>query len=183
MSVLIRSRLFIVLTVFAMAVSMCGVATAQKGGNGNGKGGGGGGGGEDPPPPPVLYELHRFTLPADYLGGNWAAEEVNDVGELVGYYDDGGSNSGGEQPFYLDTNTGDTVATNLNDVEFEAGFGVPAGWYVYAALGINNLGDIAGALALDADPEQLRGCVIEMRPNPLDLSIKPRIHLLPDSSW
>ncbi len=98
------------------------------------------------------------------------------------YYDDGFVEFG-EQPYYLDTNTGNTVATNLNDLQFDEGFGVPVGWYIFKAHGINNLGDIACALALEGDIGQRRGCVIELRPDPTDLSLKPRIHLIPDGEW
>ena len=60
---------------------------------------------------------------------------------------------------------------------------MPDGWYIYAATGINNLGDISCALARDGDIKQLRGCVIEMRPDALDPSLKPRVHLIPDGAW
>ena len=131
---------------------------AAKGGN-KGKPDGGG---EDPSaePPPIIYALHRFTLPADYLGGFWNVQEINDVGELVGHFDDDDGNYRTNQAFYLDTNTGNTVATNLNDIQFDEEFGVPVGWYISRANGINNLGDIAGGLALEADPEQIQGCII-----------------------
>ncbi len=132
--------------------------------------------------PPVRYTLHRFTLPADCLAGVWSVWDMNEEGELVGYYDDGFV-TGGKQPFYLDTRTDDTIAMNLNDLQFDKEFGVPAGWYIQKALAINNLGDIAGCLVRYDDFEQSRGCVIELHPDPLDLSVKPRIHLIPDSTW
>lgn len=172
MSVLIRSRWFMLFTAVAVAIATCGVVVAKQGGNGDGG-----------TPPPVFYALHRFVLPFDYEEGFWKVEEINDVGELVGHYDDNDGNSRTRQPFYLDTNTGSTIVTNLNDVQFDEGFGVPVGWYISRANGINNLGDIAGGLAQDGDPERMQGCIIEMRPDPLDLTVKPRIHLIPDGIW
>jgi hypothetical protein len=136
-------------------------------------------------PPPVQYLLHRFTLPTDYEGGSAfepRVREVNDVGELVGYYNDVNV-IGGEQPFYLDTDTLSPEATNLNDLEFDAEFPIPPGWYIDAALGINNLGDISCALALDGDPEQFRGGVIVLRPGlPGNQVSNPQMHLLPDGA-
>ena len=134
----------------------------------------------DPDPPPVMYALHRFSIPDDYLGGG-RVTELNDDGELVGYYYDSMVDNG-EQPFYFDITSGDTVATNLNDLHFEEGYGlsdVPGEdeWYIDAAMGINNRGDIAVALAKVGDSAILRGCVVELRPEDSSL---PRLHLIPD---
>ena len=82
-------------------------------------------------------------------------------------------------PFYAPINPPKRVRFTRLSPEFEP----QEAWYIYAALGIHNLGDIAAALALEGDPAQLRGCVIEMRPDPLDTSVKPRIHLIPDGFW
>lgn len=171
MPVQLRSRLIILLAVFGMGLAPF-VVLAKKPG---------GGGGDPPPPPPVLYALHRLVMPADYEGGI-IYQEMNDVREVVGFYRDADI-EGGEQPFYLDARTGNTVVTNMNEFQFEAGFGVPDGWYISRAHGINNLGDIAGSLDLYGDPDRTRGCVIELEPDPLDSSVKPRLHLIPDNGW
>lgn len=149
---------------------------AKKGGGGKP---GDGGGDPEPTTPPVNYSLYRFTLPADYFGGLWDVEEVNELGEVVGHYADPVA-AGGEQPYYLDTRTGNTVATNLNDLEFDTVFSIPPGWYIDAATGINNLGDISCALAKVGDPEQLRGGVIVLRP---EVAGPPQIHLMNDGAW
>lgn len=152
-------------------------------GKGGGKGGGGGddGGTTDPPPPaPVQYALQRFAMPSDYAGGTVAIRGMNDLGEAVGYYP---PSAGGEEPFYYSSLTGTSIATNLNDLQFADGYAVPEGWYIYAATGINNWGDICGALALASDPAQLRGFVLELRADPLDPAPVPRLHLIPDEAW
>lgn len=141
----------------------------------------------EPDPPPVSYALHRFSMPVDFgadgFGGTVSVEELNDVGELVGYYPDS-TVEGGEQPFYLDINSDDTVATNLNDLEYDQDYGIPAGWHIGAATGINNLGDISAALENDNDPDQLRGCVIQLRPDSSDLTLLPRLNEIPeDPAW
>ena len=152
----------LVIALFAVALTNSNTTDTTKSGKGNFEEGVG------DPLPPVRYTLHRFTLPEDYLAGVWSVWDMNEEGELVGYYDEA-TVVGGKQPFYLDTRTGDTIAMNLNDIQFDKEFGVPAGWYIQKARGINNLGDIAGCLVRYDDFKRIQGCVIELRPDPLDL--------------
>ena len=87
MSVLFRPRIMVLVALLAIGTATCGDLFAKKGGGGNP-------GGEDPPSePPVLFALHRFTLPFDYADGGWLVQEVNNVGELVGFYDDDDGNN------------------------------------------------------------------------------------------
>lgn len=144
------------------------------------------GGGGSPPPAPVNYGLRRFVMPADYVptvSSEVSVECINNFAEVVGYYDVGvGANN--EQPFYYDGQVGGAQATNLNDLIFKTGFAIPADSYILAALAINNSGEIAAALALKSDHDQLRGCVIKMRPPTLAGQPQlPSLHLLPDGQW
>ena len=165
------ASLFALLLITAIASP---VVAAPPSGKGGGKGG------DEEAPPPALFELQRYAMPANYAGGTVAAEEMNALGELVGYY---GASDATEQPFYIDVRSGATVASNLNDLPLDPNYDVPDGWYIYAATGINNWSDISGALALSSDPDQLRGFVLEMVPDPTDASVLPRLHLLPDEAW
>lgn len=175
------------LTAVVMGPFAVSDAMAQKGGGGKG-GGGGGGGGEDPPAPvaPVDYALRRFVMPADYVpkdNPEVSVRGINNHAEVVGYYDVGAGDNN-EQPFYYDGQAGGAQATNLNDLTYDPMFAIPDDWYILAALDINDLGEIAGALVEKGDPDQLRGCVIEMRPAPIaGESERPRLHLLPDGKW
>ncbi len=181
MTCLLRSRFVMFLTCIAVGMAACGNLVAKKGGNG----GGNGGGGDPPAEPTVHYLLHRFTMPADYFGGT-VSQEINDVLEVVGWYRNP-LIEGTEQPFYFDATSGETRATNLNEIEFDASFGLPVDeegvWYINTATDINNMGDISCSLGLVGNSDRLRGAVIEMRPDPADPSLKPRIHLIPDEAW
>ncbi len=128
-----------------------------------------------PPPPPAIvnYAIQRVPMPADYSAGIPWPRNINVQGEIAGYYS---SLDGGEQPYYVD---GNGLLTNLNDMALDPDFDVPAGWYVYAATDINDWGDVSGALARLDDPAQLRGFVLELRPENGD----PRLHLIPDGDW
>ena len=134
-----------------------------------------------PTPPPVNYALGLFTMPTDYAGGSMHVLEMNDYCEAVGrYYLPDNT----QQPFYFHALSGNTVATNLNDISLDPNWQVPQGWYIFAALGINDLGDIVGALARLGEPNTRRGFVLELRPNPLDTTVTPRLHLIPENpAW
>ena len=113
----------------------------------------------DPPPdpPPVNYALQRNIMPADHNGSIPHSRNINDQGEIVGYYD---SLDGGVTPYYYDINSGESELTNLNDMTLNLDpdyDDVPAGWYIYRAFDINNLGDICGALALSERPRAATG--------------------------
>jgi len=188
-----KSSWFAAVAVLLAAVVMGSFAAndamAQKGGGGKG---GGGGGGEEPPAPvepiaPVDYALRRFVMPADYVpkdNPEVSVRGINNHAEVVGYYHVGAGDNN-EQPFYYDGQAVGAQATNLNDLVYDLEYAIPADWYILGALAINNWGEIAGALVKKGDPDQLRGCVIEMRPAPIvaGQSLSPRLHLLPDSQW
>ena len=133
-----------------------------------------------PPPPPVKFGMRLFSMPADYVGGSVDVQQINDLGEAVGRYslpDDT------RQPFYFNASSVSTVATNLNDLPLDPDWAVPNGWYIQSALGINNLGDIVGKLAMISDPSRGRGFILELRPDPLGQTLLPRLHLIPDDTW
>jgi hypothetical protein len=131
-----------------------------------------------PPPATPIYTLHLFSMPPDYAGGHTSVGEINDVGEAVGRY----RNSDGtrQQPFIVNVFSADPVVTNLNDIPLDPDWDVPAGWQIYTAYGINNLGDIVGSLALISDLSRRRGYILEQRPDPLGSTLLPRLHLVPD---
>lgn len=162
-----------------LATGLLGLVALQSApaGKGGGKGKPGGG---DTTPPPVTYGLKLFAMPPDYEGSTVSVEEMNVDGEIVGFYP---LPDGTKQPFYFNAFSNDVVVTNLNDIELDPAHGVPTGWYIYAATGINKWGDISGALALESNPAVLRGFVLELRPDPTDLTLKPRMHLIPDGFW
>ena len=132
-------------------------------------------------PPPVTYGLKTFAMPNDYVGGTMDVQEMNNLGEVVGrYYLPDGT----QQPFYFDALSGNTVATNLNDMTIDPAWPLPeGGWYIFAALGINDLGDIVGSLALPGLPNMRRGFVLELRPDLLGTTQMPRLHVIPDAAW
>jgi len=120
-------------------------------------------------------------MPSDYVGGSMDCQKMNNRGEVVGrYYLPDGT----QQAFYFDALSGSSVATNLNDIALDPLYTLPAGgWFFFAALGINDLGDIVGALSLPGQPDTRRGFILELRPDPLDTTLKPRLHLVPDGAW
>lgn len=154
----------------AVAVDPC---FAAKGGNGNGKPGGG-----DPPPAPVNYDFQMLPMPADYDGGIPWPTELNDHGEVVGYYNS--TDAGGRQPYYYDIGSGANALTNLNDIALDPLYGLPDGAYFFAATDINNRGDIVGILGMQNDPDPVMGFVLELRPDGGGL---PRLHTVPDDPW
>ena len=156
------SRLSLLLTCL-LTLATAALAYPPPDGKGGGNGGGGDDSGGEDPPPMVLFELQRYEMPADYGGGTVSSQQMNVFGELVGYYP---LSDGTEQPFYINVRSGAVVASNLNDLPLDPDYDVPDGWYIYAATGINNSSDICGALALSSDPEQLRGFVLELIPDP-----------------
>ena len=158
------------LALFVLLVATPNYSYAKPGGNGGGKPGG------DPPPAVVNYAFQRVPLPADFEFGIPWPRNINTQGEIAGYYD----SLGGNQPYYYDINSGASQLTNLNDLSLDSGFDVPDGWYIYAATDINNRGDISGALATSDGAEQLRGFVLELRP---DDGVLPRLHTIPDEAW
>ena len=178
---MLRSCGFRLLAVMTIVLAVAGTGFAFPPPDGKG-GGNGGGGGEDPPESQVVaYGLFILSMPGDYAGGTATIQEMNENGEGVGYYPDAAT--GWQQPFYFDIHSGDSVVTNVNDIEIDENYPVPSGWYVLAALGINAHGDIALALALESDPDVVRGGVLQLRPDVNDLSLLPRVLLLPDEAW
>lgn len=115
--------------------------------------------------------------------------DINDIGEVVGSYQHP-TLAAAYLPFYFDINSGNTVATNLNGLEFDPGpdpegqpqsdYRIPEGWYIDSAWDINRWGQIAGAIGKLDDPEYIRGCVIELYPDPADPLALPRLHLIPE---
>ena len=138
--------------------------------------------------PPVQYAI-RFLDVAGTESSYLTAMEMNNSGQVVGYYFLPEDGLDGKLDFNFaflydpaldDSNDPFGQAIDLNDLEFDVDYGVPAGWVIAAAAGINDRGDIVGAIR-PADSiygeAPRRGCVIDMNASP------PRLHVIPDQEF
>lgn len=141
----------------AICVVLCGLlATSVLAGKGNGKGNGGSGGsGSDPVLPPVRYSVMLVAMPDT----SYFFNDCNESGAIVGWTMGVGSKRG----FAYLPSVNATTAIDLTDPAFGVQ-GVPDGWFVSSAVGINNRGDIAGYLEpIDGEPyTNRRGYFLDM---------------------
>ena len=119
-----------------------------------------------PPLPPVRFKLTVISGPS-----GWEVKDMNNYGEMVGFYSDAG---GRRHAFLVEPGAAVQV------VDLETLVTAPQGWYVATAYGINDQGTIVGALGQVGTPftDRRRGYVLH-RP-----AFGPAaLELLPDSGW
>jgi hypothetical protein len=138
--------------------------------------------------PPIQYEI-RFLDIAGSESSYMSAMEMNNSGQVVGYYFHSEDGLDGKLDFGFaflydpaldDPSNPVGHAIDLNYLEFNANYGVPDGWVIGGANGINNRGDIVGVLRpTDSKYGEgpRRGCVIDMNASP------PELHLIPDQAF
>jgi hypothetical protein len=127
-----------------------------------------GGGGSNPPPPPVTYALKVFDMPTiatDYI--LMETYNMTSTGVVVGYFRQGGP----YQPFLYDPSIDPDMAINLNDLGVA---GLPEGWRIVAAIGVNEYGFVVGAIEEIAVPDVYRGYLLDLNADP------PLLQTLPD---
>lgn len=144
--------------VAGLVISSSLVWSAPPPGKGGGKGGGnGGGGGEEPPPevelPPVRYEI-RFFHSSDTSWSTFEIRDNNDSGQAVGSYYDGQTH----RAYLYDITADSRNMYELNDIVS----GLPVGWSIRKATGINSSGEISGIIEpIDAPGQNYRPIVID----------------------
>jgi hypothetical protein len=98
-----------------------------------------------PPPPPIRYQIQYWDVPSPT--GFAYQTDMNNLGQVVGWYMD----VNGEKLAYLyDPSVSPTMAIDLTSAYAAAG--LPAGWVVASAVGINDQGLIVGYLAPSGSP-------------------------------
>jgi hypothetical protein len=117
-----------------------------------------------PPPVPVHYSIHYWQVPT---GGTGWFNQMNNRGQAVGWYSlpDGSHNA-----WLYDPDVDPNWALDLNALGV---VGVPEGWVIASATGINDWGDITGYVMPTNDPSVRRGYVINMRATPPELKLIP----------
>lgn len=89
---------------------------------------------------PPKFQLQYFDIPG--RGPLMASGDINDLGQVVGYYQDA---AGELRGFFYDPEISATTAIDLETMI--GGSGVPEGWHVTHAKSINNFGIILGEMA------------------------------------
>jgi hypothetical protein len=122
-----------------------------------------------PPLPPVRYQIQYWDVPSS--NGFAYQTDMNHLGQVTGWY----QLAGGEKRAYLyDPTVNVTTAIDLTSA-YAAG--LPAGWVVSSAVGINDQGVIVGYLAPEGSPSHTpvrQGFLLDT------LADTPQIMLLPD---
>ncbi|MFO0975704.1 MAG: hypothetical protein U0996_04860 [Planctomycetaceae bacterium] len=96
-------------------------------------------------PAPPKFQLQYFNVPG--RGALMSAADINNLGQVVGYYEDA---VGQLRGFFYDPAISLTTAMDLE--EMVLGAGVPTGWRLTHARSINDGGMILGEMA-GTDPE------------------------------
>lgn len=126
---------------------------------------------DDPPPPetplpPIVYLSQDFNPPTATVRS--ILNDMNNGGECVGNYD---TPEGERHAWLFDPFIDADTAVDLNDI---GAVGVPEGWVIASAVGINDLGAIVGYLTHLGNLNVRRGYVLDLSTNP------PVLGLLPD---
>jgi hypothetical protein len=134
-----------------------------------------GGGGGDPPPtaelPDVRYRIKFIDPPSNANGTDvpWVYG-INNLGQVVGVYNYNAED--GDRAFVYDPLRNPNQSLDLSEIVTA---GVPEGWRLKRALGINDHMVVVGNIEkIGSDP-------IQVRPIAIDLStVDPVVDLLPD---
>src|SRR5262245_37263911 len=116
------------------------------------------------PPPPTHYKIQFFTIrgaPA------LAQQDFNNQSQAVGgYYSPTAMR---DHAWFYDPDVDPTTAINLNDPALGV-VGVPPGWFMASARGLNERGAIVGWLERYDDPDGTlrRGFVLNLLPHLLN---------------
>jgi uncharacterized membrane protein len=128
-----------------------------------------------PPLPPIRYRIQYWTIPnADPTTAS--LNGMNNLGQIVGwYYNLAGSRRGYlYDPLSIDSHVAVDLETHVG------GAGVPSGWRISGALGINDDGIIVGSVSPseDADATVRQGFVLDTQ------AAVPQVVLLPNwGAW
>jgi probable HAF family extracellular repeat protein len=129
-----------------------------------------------PPAPPVLYGIQFWTLPAAFPYS--IINQMNNLGQVVGRSWDDNQVSHG---FLYDPWTDPHCAIDLSTLPIA---GIPDGWMIRSAVGINDNGVIVGSMEpilSNGDPDHTRqaGYILDTRTWTLELLPGPE----PSSYW
>jgi probable HAF family extracellular repeat protein len=124
-----------------------------------------------PPPPPVLYDIQLWTPPAAFPHS--LPIKMNKWGQVVGRCWDANGVSHG---FLYDPSTDLDCAIDLSTLPIA---GIPDGWMIRSAVGINDDGVIVGSLQPIGDLTKRKGYILDTRTWTLELLPDPQ----PSSFW
>lgn len=135
---------------------------------GKGNTGGDDGGVEPAPLPPIRYEIRYFSVGFEGAPGA-AVNDMNNLGDCVGFYV---SPEGERHAWICNPNADPNSVIDLNEI---GAVGVPDGFVISSAVGINDYGAVVGYLLPAGSTGPRSGYV-------LDLSVDPPVlNLLPNS--
>ena len=156
------SRRWLLAALLTLGLAIPAIGLAGKGG---GKPGGGGGGTDLPP---VRYRIAFPAMPANATGGV-NIDDINNLGQVVGWY----STADGHRAFLYDAKVNANSVIDLNTL---VQTGLPDGWHLSSAVGINDKMVIVGCI------EPTGGPIGQFRqPIAIDLGTEtPVVDLLPD---
>jgi probable HAF family extracellular repeat protein len=126
-----------------------------------------------PPPPPVLYGIQFWTTPEPYSA--FDIYGTNNLGQVVGRSWVPGTRP--DHGFLYDPWTDLDSAVDLNTLDIA---GIPEGWKIRSAIGINDDGVIVGSLEKTDLTVTRMGFILDTQASPLTMEVPPNP---PSSYW